>query len=739
MRAELSSIPHSRSCFSMNVKIVFLAVALLLDAAALCAGNKPNTVATAQIAATVGRLLEGGNYSGWKLGPEMSARILETYLEDLDYDKAFLTQADVNQLSAQYGTNLGAKVLLGDLGPAKAIYDVFKARVESRIVNVHQLLRKNYNFTSNRFVDLDRRKKPWPANVDQSDALWSDKIEGELLQEKLDQRVLADSGREVVARRYDGILKGVEERGEEEIDEIFLNAVAESYDPHSEYMGRSNLESFEISMRLSLVGIGAEMRSENGYPKIQRLVPGGPAARSGKISVGDRIIAIAQGENPFVEVRDLDLDKVVELIRGKKGAMVRLELLPAGIADPSKRRVVALVRGTVQLTDEEANAEIIDRVLPNREVQRLGWITLPLFYQDPAIFGTGRSASRDVAALLSRLNREKIKGLIFDLRANGGGSLDEAVKMSGLFINQGPVVQVKESDGSIDVLRDHEGKALYTGPMIVLVDKQSASASEIFAAAMQDYGRALIVGDSSTFGKGTVQTILELGGLTPVLGSSSSAGALKLTVQKFYRVAGGSTQLRGVISDVKIPSTTDTADYGEVALNYPLPYDDIEPVPIDGERNHQALFIDELRRRSRARVGHDPLLQDIAKDVRQLNERLKNNRLSLNEPVRRAEMARDAKRRAMEEAERRKEEQTDQSKMYELSLADVRKPRLPPLEKTHAAAKPTLRSDNPAEAALGESENSRGESDPAKREALNILSDLIDLSRNSTAGEPGAK
>jgi carboxyl-terminal processing protease len=714
----------SAAIFFMNVKIIFFGVALLLDAASLCAEDKSNTVPTGQIAATVGRLLEEGHYSRWKLGGEMSARILETYLEDLDYDKAFLTQADVNQLNAQYGTNIGAKVLLGDLRPAKAIYDIFKARVESRIVKVRQLLSKDYIFTSNRFVDLDRRKKRWPADVAQSDLLWRNKIESELLQEKLDQGAVTESGREAVARRYNGLLKGVEERSEEDIDEIFLNSVAESYDPHSEYMGRSNLESFEITMRLSLVGIGAEMRSENGYAKIQRLVPGGPAERSGKISVGDRIIAIAEGENSFVEVRDLSLDKVVELIRGKKGAVVRLQLLPPGAADPSKRRIVALARDTVQLTDEEAKAEIIDQVLPSGGVQRLGWITLPLFYQDPAIFGRGRSASQDVAALLTRLNRERIQGLIFDLRANGGGSLDEAVKMGGLFINQGPIVQVRESTGGVDVLRDHEGKALYTGPLIVLVDKLSASASEIFAAAIQDYGRAVIVGDSSTFGKGTVQTILDLG-------SSSSAGALKLTVQKFYRVAGGSTQLRGVISDVKIPSITDNAEYGESALNYPLPYDDIQRVPIVMAGNRKALFIDELRRRSSARIGHDPLLQDIAKDAQQLNERLKNNRLSLNEPVRRAEMARDARQRAAEEGERKKEERIDRSRIYELSLADVRKPELQPLERTRTAAKPALRGDNPVEAALGESEdNSRDEGDPVKREALRILSDFIDLSKN---------
>ena len=434
----------------------------------------------------------------------------------------------------------------------------------------------------------------------------------------------------------------------------------------------------------------------------------------------------------------MNLDKVVELIRGKKGTVVRLQVLPAGAADPSKRRVVALVRDTVKLTDEEAKAEIIDKVLPDGSVRRLGWITLPLFYQDPVIFGTGKSASRDVAALLSRLNQEKIQGLIVDLRSNGGGSLDEAVKMSGLFINQGPVVQVKDVNGSIDVLRDREGKALYTGPMIVLVDKLSASASEIFAAAMQDYGRALIVGDSSTFGKGTVQTIIELGRFMPLLGSSSAAGALKLTVQKFYRVAGGSTQLRGVISDVKLPSITDNAEYGESALNYPLAYDEIEPVPIDVAGNRKALFIDELCQRSAARVRHDPQLQDIAKDVQQLNERLKNNRLSLNESVRRAEVAKDARRREMEEAERRNAERADQSKTYELSLADVSKPQLPLLEKTHATAMPTLRSDNPVDAALGEREdNNLGESDPAKRETLNILSDLIDFSKSSRTVSTG--
>ena len=711
----------------MTVKIFFFAVASILNTAVLFAGDKSNTDDFRQLAANVGHLLELDHYSGWKLGPEMSQRILKTYLEDLDSDKVFLTQDDVNRLTARYGTNIGKAVLLGDLGPAKTIYDTFKERVEERIAKVQRLVRKNRDFRSNRFVDLDRRKKRWPRNTEEADSLWADRIEGELLEEKLNKLAAPDSAPKVVAHRYNGLLKDVKDRGEQDIDEIFLNAVAESYDPHSEYMGHSNLESFEIDMRLSLIGIGAEMRSEDGYVKVQRLVPGGPAARSGQMSAGDRIVAIAQGDNAFVDTNNLTLDRVLELVRGKRGTVVRLQVLPAGAADPSKRRVVALVRDKVRLTDEEAKAEIINKVLPDGSVRRLGWITLPLFYEGTGIFGMGKSASRDVAALLKRLNREKIQGLVVDLRSNGGGSLDEAIKMSGLFINQGPVVQVKDGDGNIDVLRDREGTALYTGPLVVLVDKLTASASEIFAAAMQDYNRAVIVGDSSTFGKGTVQTILGLGRPIHWFGSPKVAGALKLTVQKFYRVTGESTQLRGVTSDVRLPSVTDNAEYGESALNYPLAHDRIEPLPIEWAANRKELFINELRRRSAARVRHDPQFQDIAKDVQQLNGRLATDRMSLNETTRRTEIAKETKQRQKEEADRSDAERADRSKIYELNLANVNKRKLPLLEKTLAAAKPPPSSYNQVDAALDRSEeNNLDESGAARREALNIVSDLVD-------------
>jgi carboxyl-terminal processing protease len=722
-----------------NISIAAAAVLSFLNSTFVHAEDKANVADPRQVAITVGRLLEQGHYSRQKLDAEMSKRILGTYLENLDYSKLFFTQEDIDQFTQKYSGTLGDSILLGDLLPAKEIHGVFKARVEDRVAKIHQLLKKDYTFKSSRTVALDRRKEPWPANMAEADVLWKDRIEGELLQEKLN-KLAVDPGPKVVARRYDQLLKSVEERDDEDLNQLFLNAVAQSYDPHSEYLGRSDLESFEINMRLSLTGIGAELRSDDGYAKVQRLLPGGPAQMSGKMSVGDRIAAVAQGKDGFVDTVDMKLDKVVEMIRGKKGTVVRLQVIPANATDPSKRRVVELVRDNVKLTEQEAKAEIIEKSMPDGSIQKLGWITLPSFYQDMEKSRTGKSTSRDVAALLKRLQQEQIQGLIVDLRRDGGGSLDEAIKMSGLFINQGPVVQVKDANGDIDVLKDREGNALFTGPMIVLVNKLSASASEIFAAAMQDYGRALIIGDSSTFGKGTVQTMLELGRFMPMLGNSANdAGALKLTVQKFYRVAGGSTQLRGVVSDVKLPSLTDNSEFGESALQHPLAYDEVEPAPIDVAANRKALSVDDLRQRSANRVSQDAQFQDISEDIRQLDERLKNNRLSLNESVRRDEMAREAKQKEKEEADRKKAEVDDHTKTYELNLADVDKPQLKLVERKpdaaatpkSAKAKSARTDDGLVEDALDDDDSTNlADSDPTKRETLNILSDLIDLGKS---------
>jgi carboxyl-terminal processing protease len=722
----------------------FLVVSLtLLSGTTLSYGQlKSNTVDSRQVAITVAKLLEQAHFTRQKLDSSMGRKVLDTYLESLDYTKLFFTQEDIDKIHQKYDSTLDQDLIVGNVQPARDIYSTFKERVESRAGKIRKLVNENFSFKSTRTVALDRRKEPWPANEQDADNLWRDRIEGELLQEKLNKFAI-DPGPKAVSKRYDQLVKNLEERDDNDVLQLFLNAVAQTYDPHSEYLGKGDLESFEINMRLSLTGIGAELRLEDGYAKIERLIPGGPAQMSGKVNVGDRIAAVGQGKDNFVDVVDMKLEKVVELIRGKKGSTVRLQIIPSDTSDPSKRKVVELVRDNVKLTEQEAKAELIDRTLPDGTAQKLGWITLPSFYQDMERSRTGKSTSRDVAALIKRLEQEGIQGLVIDLRRNGGGSLDEAIKMTGLFITQGPVVQVKESGGDIEVLKDRDPSVAYSGPLIILVNKLSASASEIFAAALQDYGRAVIVGDSSTFGKGTVQTLLELGRFIPLLGGSSNdAGALKLTVQKFYRVAGGSTQLHGVSSDVVLPSLSDNSEIGESALERPLPYDEVEPAAIDVANNHKQLFVDDLKKRSSNRINQDQSFQDILADAKELKDRLKSNRLSLNEKVRRDQLDKDNAQKQKEQADERKMQVQVHDKRYELTLADVEKPQLKLIEKASAQKdqKDQKAQDNNSNTsdpnATIEDENGVTlDADAIRRETLNIATDLVDLLKTPrTAG-----
>jgi carboxyl-terminal processing protease len=700
---------------------------------------KSNTVDSRQVSITVAKLLEQAHFTRQKLDSAMSRKVLDTYLESLDYTKLFFTQEDIDKIHQKYDGSLDQDLIVGNIQPARDIYSTFKDRVESRAVKIRKLVNDNFSFKSTRTVALDRRKEPWPANEQDADNLWRDRIEGELLQEKLNKFAI-DPGPKAVAKRYDQLVKNLEERDDNDVLQLFLNAVAQTYDPHSEYLGKGDLESFEINMRLSLTGIGAELRVEDGYAKIERLIPGGPAQMSGKVNVGDRIAAVGQGKDNFVDVVDMKLEKVVELIRGKKGSTVRLQIIPSDTSDPSKRKVVELVRDNVKLTEQEAKAELIDRTLPDGTTQKLGWITLPSFYQDMERSRTGKSTSRDVGALIKRLEQEGIQGLVIDLRRNGGGSLDEAIKMTGLFITQGPVVQVKESGGDIEVLKDRDPAVAYNGPLIILVNKLSASASEIFAAALQDYGRAVIVGDSSTFGKGTVQTLLELGRFIPLLGGSSNdAGALKLTVQKFYRVAGGSTQLHGVSSDVVLPSLSDNSEIGESALERPLPYDEVEPAAIDVANNHKQLFIDDLKKRSANRLAQDQSFQDIVADVKELKDRLKSNRLSLNEKVRRDQLDKDNGQKQKGQADEKKMQVQVHDKRYELTLADVDKPQLKLVEKAPVQKDQKAQSNNSnaadPTATIDDENGNTLDADAIRRETLNVATDLVDLLKSPrTAG-----
>jgi carboxyl-terminal processing protease len=421
---------------------------------------------TEQICVSVGRLLEEGHYTHQPLNDEMSRKFLRTYLELLDFSHLFFTQQDVDAMTAKYGTSIDDDVLLGNLKPAYEIYDLYTKRVDARVAKVKELLKQPLDPNSNASIELTRQKAPWPKNQDEADELWRGRIANELLQEKLSEHPI-EPGPQLVTRRYDRLARNVHEEDKDEQVKLFLDALAQTYDPHSEYLSKADLKNFSINMGLSLVGIGAMLRTEDGYAKIESLVPGGPAQVDGRLKVGDRITAVAQGPADYMR-----LDKVVEMIRGKKGTHVRLLVIPADAGDPSKRKNVEIVREEIKLKDQEARADIIIKKDANGDPVKLGWITLPSFYAD--MDKHQKSTTRDVLALLKRLKKENIGGLVVDLRRNGGGSLEEAISLTGLFLKSGPIVQTKGSNGNIVVSSDPDPGIAYTGPLVVLTSRQRA-------------------------------------------------------------------------------------------------------------------------------------------------------------------------------------------------------------------------------------------------------------------------
>ncbi len=715
-----------------------LACCAILFAFAIAA---PPAVAASKetIAMSVGRLLEEGHYTRGKLNEEVSKKFLQTYLELLDFSHLFFTQQDVDALNAKYGSSIAGDVLLGTLKPAYEIYDLYAKRVDERVAKVRELLKLPIDFKGDATIELSRQKSPWPKDEAEADQLWRGRIDSELLQEHLSEHPI-EPAPQLVARRYDRLARNVHEQDKDEQMKLFLDALAQTYDPHSEYLSKADMKNFSINMGLSLVGIGAMLRSEDGYAKIESLVPGGPAQVDGRLKVGDRITAVAQAQADFVDVREMRLDKVVEMIRGKKGTRVRLLVIPSDATDPSHRKNVELVRDEIKLKDQEARADIIIRKDENGNPIKLGWLTLPSFYAD--MDRHQKSTTRDVLALLKRLKKENIAGLVIDLRRNGGGSLEEALSLTGLFLKSGPIVQTKDYNGSIRISPDPVSMA-YSGPLVVLTSRQSASASEIFAAALQDYGRAVVIGDKNTFGKGTVQTILPIGRFASLLGSRTDEdGALKLTIQKFYRVAGGSTQLHGVASDIVLPSLSDLPEFGEGALKNALPYDEVPKAKYTKWSDTHSLFVDQLKRRSEERVKNDPEFHYVMEDIGRLRHKLDENRISLNEDLRKKELADDKLRKEMRSKERLARNQ-EEPRIYRLTLDTVDKPNLQLImypgklaevkkngssPKVDPEAAPDADTDLTAGVGVGD-DTKEPAIDPERDETLNILADLVDLSR----------
>ncbi len=711
----------------------------------------------ARIAYITARLLEEYHYSQQQLNPEISGRFFDGYLEALDPRRENFLQSDIAEFT-HYRTNLDILTITtngaADLTPAYDIYRRYLERIQEHADCVNELLQEDkFKFNTGEHILLDRRTAPYPKDLGEAQQLWSQRLRYEYLQEKLSREISPTNNHVILnlpksataeiaatlARHYRWNLHMATNLDGTGILQAYLNALAHAYDPHSDYLNTEHAQDFSIGMSLSLFGIGAQLREDDGYCKIDQLVHGGPAEKSKQIKEGDHIISVAQGNQPFVNVVDMELGKVVQLIRGPKGTEVRLTISPA--EDRALRRVVTLIRDEIKLEDQEARAKLIELPAGHGGTTRLGIIDLPSFYATIDLPGnsehsTAKSTTADVARLIKKLRSEKAAGIILDLRGNPGGSLEEAVKFTGLFIKAGPVVLARSPDGSVSVDSDPDSSVLYDGPLVVLVNRLSASAAEIAAAALQDYGRALIVGDISTFGKGTVQNLNPLRPffIRPATASATNdPGTVKITIRKFYRVSGASTQLKGVMPDLVLPDVLNySTQFGESSLEYPLPWDTI-PSTNYSKLNLVQPYLDELRRRSSARTATNQDFVYIRQDIDQFQKLQADKTASLNEHERLKERQEADARQKARDQERAARRAPD-VKIYELTVENADVPGLPPpLGETNtvtannlpAGTLPTPVGSTTVTAAVPEP-NSHA-TDPMLDETERILEDYIPL------------
>ncbi|ARS48086.1 MULTISPECIES: carboxy terminal-processing peptidase [Pseudomonadaceae] len=576
-------------------------------------------------------LLRRHHYNKPPLNDERSIQIYDNYLKLLDPTRSYFTAGDIAEFN-QWRTKFDDLLKSGDLEPGFAIYRRHLTRLQERLDYALAELGKGVDkidFTIDEELQVDREKAPWAKDRAELDELWRKRLKDEVLRLKIAGKETKDI-QELLTKRYRNQLARLKQTRGEDVFQAYINAFATTYDPHTTYLSPDNAENFDINMSLSLEGIGAVLQSDNEHVKVVRLVPAGPAEKSKQIAPADKIVGVAQGNGEMVDVIGWRLDEVVKLIRGPKGSTVRLEVIPAS-NPPSDQtsKVVTITREAVKLEEQAAKKKVLELKHEGRDY-KLGVIELPAFYLDFKAFRAGdpnyKSTTRDVKRLLDELQAEKVDGVVIDLRNNGGGSLQEATELTSLFIEQGPTVLVRNADGRVDVLADDSKGVYYSGPLAVLVNRLSASASEIFAGAMQDYHRALILG-GQTFGKGTVQTIQPL-----------NHGELKLTLAKFYRVSGQSTQNQGVIPDILYPDVMDTKDIGESALPAALPWDSIRPA-IKPELDPIKPFLSELKVRHDRRTANDPDFVFTRDRLSLAKKLMAETTVSLNEQTRRARQA----------------------------------------------------------------------------------------------------
>ncbi|MDE2234104.1 MAG: carboxy terminal-processing peptidase [Gammaproteobacteria bacterium] len=506
---------------------------------------------------------------------ELSKQVFTHYLENLDPNRSYFLQSDIDGF-AHYEKDLVGAIQAGNLKPAFAIYNVYQQRVQQRIQYALRLLNHEPDFNVNEDYVYDRSKLPWASSVAELDEIWRKRVKNDVIGLLLAGKSWKQAAT-ILHKRYENFDYRAHQVAPEDVFNLFMNSYTLTLDPHSNYFSPSESQQFQIQMSLKFQGIGASLVSEGEYTKVVQIIPGGPAARDKELHPDDRITGVAQGDHgEMVDVVGWRLDDVVQLIRGPKGTIVRLQILPAGAAPGSPEKTIRLVRDTVKLEAQAAHKSIVT-INRGGQTYKIGVVNIPIFYSDFEGRAEGEknytSTTRDVRKLLLELEAEHVSGVVIDLRNNGGGALDEATKLTGLFIPHGPVVQIRDTGGDVEVDDDDDSSVVYTGPLVVLVNRLTASASEIFTAAIQDYHRGLVVG-STTYGKGTVQRLIDLSRYLP---GSESVGELKLTVDKFYRVNGSSTQIKGVTPDIVLPSPVSSKEFGEETEEDALPWDQIAP------------------------------------------------------------------------------------------------------------------------------------------------------------------
>lgn len=587
------------------------------------------------------------HYSRTPLDAALSGRIFDEYLKELDGGHDYFLQTDIDSF-APYRAGLAASIKEGDLGPAFAIYGVFRRRFHERMAYVAARLARQPDFDRDESIKIEDDPETWaptPAALDQQ---WRKRLKNEVIDRMLD----GDSWPKAAAllkRRYQSLADGVDRMDSDDVFGTFMNAYAKALDPHTEYFEPVAYQQFKSQMSLKLEGIGVELQAGDDYVRIARVLPGSPAAKSGELHAGDRIAAVGEGDSgDFVDVGGWRLDDVVRLTRGPKGTVLRLKVLPANAPPGAPQRPITLVRAAIKLADEAASSGIID--IPRKEgTLHIGVIRVPEFYSDFDGRAAGKanynSVSRDVRGLLLGLQARHVDGVVIDVRNNGGGSVQEAADLAGLFIPRGPMVQLRSSDDHIDVVRSTT-LPVYSGPLVVLVDRLSASATEIFAAAIQDYRRGIIVG-SDTYGKGVATQFVDLGQL---VGDGARAGQLMFVSDKFYRVTGASTEDRGVTPDIQLPSDIDPKQFGEDTEDNALPWDTVDPVDFSPVQGDLATLLPELRRRHDARATADPLYRLYVSDIAHLKQEDAVASLSLRLEVRQREARREQAWRARDDA-----------------------------------------------------------------------------------------